>query len=48
MIADTMARIWAFSMAVDVSTEEFGGFHLDVRIRMPGDDITNDLLSFHP
>ena len=30
-----------------MSTDGFGSSHLDVRIRMPGRDVSEDLLSFH-
>lgn len=46
-IADLMHKSWAFAVASDVSTDEFGVSHLDVRIRFPGVDVGDDLLSFH-
>ena len=47
MIADLMSHSWAFLVATDVSTDGFGSSHLDLRIRIPGRDVANDLLSFH-
>jgi hypothetical protein len=47
IISDIMTRAWAFAVGSDVATDDFGHSHLDVRIRFPGVDAADDLLSFH-
>lgn len=47
MIAYLMSQSWAFSVATDVSQDYFGESHLDVRIRIPGRCVADDLLSFN-
>jgi hypothetical protein len=42
-----MSRSWAFAVASDVSTDVFGHSHLDVRVRFPGVEFGDDVLSFH-
>lgn len=47
IIADVMSKSWAFAVASDVSTNDFGNSYLDVRIRFPGLEVGDDLLLFH-
>ena len=47
IIADIMLRTWAFAVGSDVATDDFGHYDLDVRVRFPGIDAGDDLLSFH-
>ena len=47
IIADIMSTTWAFAIGSDVATDDFGHSHLDVRVRFPGIDVGDDLLSFH-
>jgi hypothetical protein len=42
-----MAKTWYFAVASDVSIDDFGHSHLDVRVRFPGVETGDDLLSFH-
>jgi hypothetical protein len=42
-----MSRSWAFAVASEVSTDVFGHSHLDVRVRFPGVEVGDDVLSFH-
>jgi hypothetical protein len=42
-----MLRTWAFAVGSDVATDDFGHYDLDVRVRFPGIDAGDDLLSFH-
>ena len=45
--ADVIGQVWSFSVGSDVSTDDFGSSHLDVRVRFPVIDNGDDLLSFH-
>lgn len=47
IISEIMSRSWAFAVGSDVATNDFGHSHLDVRVRFPGIDAADDLLSFH-
>ena len=47
IIADIMSSTWAFAIGSDVATDDFGHSHLDVRVRFPGINVEDDLLSFH-
>jgi hypothetical protein len=47
ILSDLMKKSWAFAVASDVSTDDFGNSHLDVRVRFPGIQVGDDLLSFH-
>lgn len=47
ILSDLMKKSWAFAVASDVCTDDFGNSHLDVRVRFPGLDTGDDLLSFH-
>ena len=38
---------WTFVVVTDVSTNDFGNSHLDVRVGFLGIEIGNKLLSFH-
>ena len=46
LLADVIGQAWAFDIGSDVSTDDFGSSHLDVRVRFPGIDNGDDLLSF--
>lgn len=43
MLGDLMPRNWSLSVATDVSTDDFGSSHLDVRTHMRGIDVADDL-----
>lgn len=47
LLSDLMRNSWAFLIATDASTDEFGNDHLDARIRLPSVQIGKTLLSFH-
>ena len=47
IIADVMAGSWAFALASDVSSDNFGNSHLDVRVQFPPVTHGTDVLSFH-
>ncbi|OAE21235.1 hypothetical protein AXG93_3833s1130 [Marchantia polymorpha subsp. ruderalis] len=40
-------RSWAFAVASDVSTDDFGNSHLNMRIRFLDHEVGDNLLSFH-
>ena len=46
VLADVIGLARAFAIGSDVSTDDFGSSHLDVRVRFPGIDNGDDLLSF--
>jgi hypothetical protein len=46
-ISELMNKTWAFAIAADVSTEDFGNSHLDTPGRFPSIDPGKRLLSFH-
>ena len=47
VLADNIGQAWEFTVGSDVSTGDFGRYQLDVRVRFPGIDNGDDLLSFH-
>ena len=47
VLADVIGQAWAFAVSSDVSTDDFGSSHLDVRVLFPGVDNGDDLISFH-
>jgi hypothetical protein len=47
ILSDLISRSWAFAVSSDVSIDAFGQSHLDVRLRFPGVEVGDDLLSFH-
>ena len=47
MLADVIGQVWAYAICSDVSTDDFGSSHLDVRVQFPGIDNGDDLLCFH-
>jgi hypothetical protein len=46
-ISDLLTKAWSFSLACDVSTDDFGNSHLATRVRFPPVDPGTPLLSFH-
>ena len=47
ILSNLMKASWAFPVATDGSTNDFGNSHLDVQVRFPGIEIDDKLLSFH-
>ena len=45
-LADLMSNLWAFAIATDVLSNDFGNSHLDVHIQFLGVEAVDDLLSF--
>jgi hypothetical protein len=46
IINELMNKTWAFAIAADVSTDDFGNSHLDTRGQFPSIDPSKPLLSF--
>jgi hypothetical protein len=47
ILSDLISRSRAFAVSSEVSIDAFGQSHLDVRLRFPGVEVGDDLLSFH-